>query len=155
MAALALVAVPWPAAAQDAGHASDREAVERVVRDLFDAMRAGDSASARGLFAPEARLERPVSSDGGTELQVVPVEAFLGTIGGAGPDRLDEEIWDVEVRVDGKLATAWMRYRFYLDGEFHHCGVNAFRLYRTADGWKIFGIADTSRTEGCPEAPGG
>lgn len=153
-----------PAGAQEAGEPTDGRAapapaeaaadVERVVHALFDAMRAGDSAAARRLFAPEARLERPVESGGGTELRVVPVERFLASIGGADAGRLDEEIWDVEVRVDGKLATAWMPYLFHLDGEFHHCGVNAFRLYRTPDGWKIFGISDTSRTEGCPEPPG-
>lgn len=153
LALASLPTLPAPAAAQDGSPASDAEAVERVIRDLFDAMAAGDSAAAREQFAAEARLERTVTSDGETRLQVVAVEDFLASIGGAGPGRLEEEIWDVRVRVDGKLATAWMPYRFYLDGAFHHCGVNAFRLYETSDGWKIFGIADTSRTEGCPEPP--
>lgn len=149
----ALAATPGDAAAQAPGEGDGAAAVKAVVTELFDAMRAGDSAAAARLFAPGARLERPVEGESGTELRVVPVDAFLGSIAGAGPGRLDEMIWDVEVRVDGKLATAWMPYLFYLDGALHHCGVNAFRLYRTAGGWKIFGIADTSRTEGCPDPP--
>ena len=48
-----------------------------------------------------------------------------------------------------------MRYAFYLDGELHHCGVNAFQLVRTADGWAAFSIADTSREEGCDWPPDG
>ena len=66
----------------------------------------------------------------------------------------DERIWDAEVRVDGNLATAWMKYAFYAGDEFSHCGVDAFQLFKGVDGWKVFHVADTRRREGC-ETPEG
>jgi hypothetical protein len=36
-----------------------------------------------------------------------------------------------------------------VDGEFSHCGVDAFILVLTEDGWRILSIADTRTTEGC------
>lgn len=158
LAAAALLALlgllPVPAAAQD-GADGGAATPEAVVRGLFDAMRAADSAAARQLLHPDARLHRPVMRDGEPALSVSGVDGWLDAIGGAEPGRLDEKVWNLEIRVDGRLATAWMNYAFHLDGELHHCGVNAFQLVRMADGWKAFGIADTSREEGCEGPPAG
>lgn len=159
-AALMLLApVPggWAAAQQEApgaGGSGGAATPEAAVRGLFDAMRAGDSAAARQLLHPEARLHRPVREDGGAALSVSGIGGWLEAIGGAEPGQLDEKIWGLEVRTDGRLATAWMRYAFYLDGQLHHCGVNAFQLVRLEGGWRAFGIADTSREEGCEGPPG-
>lgn len=149
LALTALVILPRETPAQ-----TGADAPEAAVRGLFDAMRAADSAAARRYLHPEARLHRPVEEEGQPALQASGVEGWLQAIGGAEPGQLDEEIWDLEIRRDGRLATAWMRYAFYLDGEMHHCGVNAFQLVRTADGWAAFSIADTSREEGCEGPPG-
>ena len=61
----------------------------------------------------------------------------------------DERIGDIDVRIDGGLATAWMPYAFYLGDRFSHCGVNAFHLTLTSEGWKILHITDTRRTTDC------
>ena len=150
LAAAAVVALPHRASAQ-AGAGTP----EAAVRGLFDAMRAADSTAARRYLHPEARLHRPVEEEGQPALRVSGVEGWLEAIGGAEPGQLDEEILGLEIRRDGRLATAWMHYAFYLDGELHHCGVNAFQLVRTADGWEAFSIADTSREEGCDGPPDG
>lgn len=150
----ALAAVASPARAQERPAGDSPASPEEAVTALFDAMRAADSARARALFHPEATLSRPVEGDSGVALQRVPLEAFLAAVGGAEPGQLDERIGPVRVQRDGRLATAWMAYTFLLDGSVHHCGVNAFQLFRGDRGWEIFGIADTSRTEGCREEPG-
>lgn len=157
LAAVSVLAAAAPAAAQEAprprsgpGGASSPEA---AVRGLFDAMRAGDSAAARALLHPDARLHRPVRGEDGPALRVSGVAGWLEAIGGAGSGELDEKIWDLEVRTDGDLASAWMRYALYVDGELHHCGVNAFQLVRLGDGWRAFAIADTRREEGCRGPP--
>ncbi len=58
------------------------------------------------------------------------------------------------MRRDGRLATAWMQYAFYLEDDLHHCGVNAFQLVRLDDGWVAFSIADTRREQVCEAPPG-
>ena len=63
------------------------------------------------------------------------------------------EVWanafDPEVRIDGGLATVWAEYTFRVNDTISHCGVDAFQLVRTGDGWKILFVSDTRRTTGC------
>jgi hypothetical protein len=46
-------------------------------------------------------------------------------------------------------------YAFYVGERLSHCGVDAFQLFKGPDGWRIFEIADTRRSEGCEEPEGG
>jgi hypothetical protein len=85
-------------------------------------------------------------------MRSVPIERWLAAVAGA-TISLDERIWDAEVRVDDNLATVWVKYELVAGGEFSHCGVDAFQLFRSAAGWKIFQIADTQRRENCRRAP--
>lgn len=146
---------PAPA---DRREAREAPQVAATVRALFDAMRARDTAAMRALVHPETRLARPVSEGGEVSLSLNPVDAWIEAVGGS--ERVpDERVWDLEVRMRGDLATAWMEYALYLDGRLSHCGVNAFHLFRRGDGWKVFHVSDVARTEGCevPEElrPGG
>ena len=63
-----------------------------------------------------------------------------------------ERIWDPDVRVHGSIATVWAPYDFWTDGKFSHCGVDAFDLIKTSDGWKISGGAFTMEAK-CPLGP--
>lgn len=58
-------------------------------------------------------------------------------------DYLDEEVFDVEVRIDGELAIAWVPYNFYRNNKFSHSGTNAFTLMKFDNLWKIVSVADT------------
>lgn len=147
-----LLAAAGLSATSLAGQSPQAE-VRAVVDGLFDAMRGGDRAAAEALFHPDAVLGGPVQTDEGVGLRMSGVQGFLEAIGNA-EQEWDERIWNVEIRTDSELATAWMSYAFYLDGEFSHCGVNAFQLVRSDDGWKIFVISDTRRQDDCGEIPG-
>jgi hypothetical protein len=133
------------ATAQDAPGDADKEAVVAVVVQLFDGMRAGDSAMVRSTFAPDARLVSTSSRDGQPVLQSVEIDRFVEAVGTPHEQVWDERLWDIEVRIDANLATVWTEYAFYLGEELSHCGVDAFQLFRGRDGWKIFQIADTRR----------
>lgn len=127
----------------------NREALEPV-RALFDGMRARDTTVLAAVFHPDARLNSTSVRDGSTALSEASIPDFVRSIGASEAD-LDERLGPADVRVDGGLATAWMPYAFFVDGEFSHCGVNAFQLVRTDDGWKILQVTDTRRQEACPE----
>ncbi|AKQ44619.1 hypothetical protein TH63_01595 [Rufibacter radiotolerans] len=133
-----------------APQATEAKAVEQAVVKFFDAMRASDSTLARSVLAPNARLISVGAGKDGTVLpRETPMQKFVEMIGQKHPQVLDERIWDVKVAIDGDLATLWCQYAFYVGDTFSHCGVDAFQLYRSATGWKIFSIADTRRKEGC------
>lgn len=148
---LSVLVVGWIPGSPLAAQTPETE-VGAVVQGLFDAMRAGDRAAAEALFHPEAALGGPARSEEGVTLRMSGTQDFLEAVG-SDEREWDERIWDVQIRVDGDLATAWMNYAFFLDGEFSHCGVNAFQLFRSAAGWKIFVVSDTRRQDDCGEIP--
>lgn len=130
-------------------HSTEAVAVMATVNRLFDAMRAGDSTAARSVFHPEATMASVSVRNGVPAVQRGTVDRFVQAIGTPHTEVWDEKIWNPEVRIDGDLATAWMDYAFYLGGKFSHCGVDAFQMIRTSDGWKIFHLADTRRQQPC------
>ena len=135
-------------AAQTSGVEAD---VMQTVRRLFDGMRAGDSAMVRSVFDSGARLVTVAVRNGVPRIERGSLDGFVRAVGTPRADVWDERISDEVVHVDGPLATAWMRYRFYAGSKFSHCGVNSFELIRTSDGWRVSSIADTRRREGCDE----
>jgi hypothetical protein len=48
-----------------------------------------------------------------------------------------ERGFNPQVLIAGPLATVWLPYDFYLDGAWSHCGVDAFTLLKTEEGWRI------------------
>ena len=137
-----------------------------AIQELFRGMRAGDSDAVRSVLAPHARftvlgMEHGGGARGGTaaedaavSIKVQSVDPWVEAIGNS-EGKWDEQIYDVEVRVDDRMASAWVPYTFYLDGVIKHCGVNSIELLRDQEGWKITQLSDTRR-EGpnCPDPVG-
>ncbi len=132
-------------------HGQNPTEVRVVVDALFDSMRSGDGVAAARLFHPDALLYSIAEQDGQPILRIDPVSDFLEAVGGPRTQVWDERISDVEIRVDGPLATAWMNYRFYIGDAFSHCGVNAIQLFQGASGWQIIHLSDTRRLDGCSD----
>lgn len=124
-----------------------------VVDRLFDAMRAGDSASVRAVFHPSATLVTIPPAGAAPMLRTSEVDDFVEAVGAPRAEVWDERTWDAVVNVDGDLATAWMQYAFHVDERLSHCGVNSFQLFGSELGWRIIYIADTRRREGCSVPP--
>jgi hypothetical protein len=133
----------------------DEAAVRAVVVGLFDAMRAGDGDGVRARFTSDGRLQTaaPVP-EGGAVLRETPVERFAASVESPRDEVWDERVDAWEVRVDGPLASVVTDYSFFVGERFSHCGINAFQLLRTAEGWKIFQLTDTRRRAGCAAAEG-
>lgn len=131
----------------------DRDAVLRVVRQLFDGMRARDAAAVRALFHPSAQLFSSSIRDGTPVVTVVPIETFVNAVGRPGTELNDERTRNEIVQIDGTFASVWAEYAFYRGTTFSHCGVDAFHLAKDAGGWKIVAVGDTRRTDGCEDWP--
>ena len=122
-------------------------AVRAAIQQIFDGMRTKDSAMVSARLAEGVVLHRAGERDGVPALSASEAEGWLASIAQEREEILDEQIWDIEIEVDGRLATAWMKFAFFFGGEFSHCGVNAMMLFKDTDGWKIFALADTSRRD--------
>ena len=139
--------VSTPATAQNA-----EDEVQAVVDALFDAMRAADSAAVRLLFHPE--METMASSgarDGVAGVRFGAIEGFIEQVGAAEPGAFDEKIGPAEIRIDDNLATVFTPYAFHYNGNLSHCGVNVFLIAKEGEDWRIVGLADTRRRQGCEE----
>jgi Putative lumazine-binding len=150
-----LIAALLSAAAPSLATAQSAEAeVRQVVTRLFDAMRAGDSATVRAVFHPRAMLGSVLVRSGRPELRLDSLETFVRSVGTPHPEVWDERLSNVRVQVDGPLAALWTDYDFYAGSRFSHCGVDAFQLARTETGWRIIALTDTRRRGAeCPNAP--
>ena len=129
---------------------SDKQDVIRVATQFFDGMRTRDttlmwSTVERGTVLVIAGDPAKARS------QPITMDDFIGRIGkGTGPGG-DERMKDPEVKIDGSLASLWAYYTYTKGGEtqINHCGIDAFLMRKGADGWKIFHLAGTIRTDGC------
>lgn len=139
------------AAAPAEVHGQDEAAVRAAVEQIFEGMRTANPDLVREVFAPDARFAMVEGESGGVAVQSV--EGWLGAIG-TSEGRWDERVYDVDVRVDGAMASVWAPYTFYLDGAVRHCGINSIEMLRDESGWKVTQISDTRRMEDCPDPLG-
>ncbi len=129
--------------------AGDKEDVTAVVQKTFDGMAAHDAAAIRKCFLPGARLTA-IRETG--EVTHTTVEEFAERMGQS-KVAIRERMWDVEVKVEGKLASLWAPYDFERDGKRSHCGIDQANLVRTEKGWKIASLTFTMETKGCAARP--
>ena len=119
------------------------------IHTLFDGMREADGDKVRSVFADEALFFRAHAElrKGRT------VEEFATAVEQNKGDIWDEKIWGVDIKIEGKLASVWTNFAFYLGDTLSHCGVNSFQLYHFDDGWKIIYLVDTYQNQDCKEKP--
>jgi hypothetical protein len=130
---------------------NDEASVKDVLTKVFKAMELGDSAMLRTAFYSQVTTVTVArDKNGNTVLRSESsVDGFAKAVGTPHKEVWHEDIWDVKVQLDGDFAQAWCDYSFHHDKTFIHCGVDAFHLIKTKEGWKIFHLADTRRKTGC------
>ena len=129
---------------------AEHQAIMAPIQSLFDGMREGDGDKVRAAFSPDAifyRAHAELRAGGSAEEFAKAVEQPRDKV-------WNEQIWDIDIKVDDKLASVWTQFAFYLGDELRHCGVNSFQLYHFDDGWKIIYLVDTYRDKGCSGKPG-
>ena len=133
VAMTAMAMLNSPAAAQSA---ADRAAILGTVQAFFDTMTAKDVEGARKILMPQGRFHAVRMRDG--NIRSFSNEEYFADLQAA-KQTMRERIWNPEVRVHGAIATVWTPYDFWIDGKFSHCGIDAFDLVKTDEGWKIAG----------------
>ncbi len=126
--------------------ASPEEAVRAILDEVFDAMRAGDDEKLKTLILPDTSLDR-ISPNKAVERGEA--SGWIGWVGTLNPGQADEQIFDVEIKIEGPLATAWAPFTIAIDGELKSCGVNHFTLIKSEESWKVAYLIDTHTPEKC------
>jgi hypothetical protein len=141
-----LLICSYPVLAQS----SEEVSVKSAIQQLFDGMRKGDSAMVKAVFAERAILQTVQNKkDSTTVVATLALQQFLVAVGTPHTDVWDERITFDKILIDGSLASVWTPYRFFLNNQFSHCGVNSFQLYKSEGGWKIVHLIDTRRKDKC------
>lgn len=142
-----LLGLPFLLTAQ---YTEEEQAAIKSIKQFFDGMRAGDSSIISATLHPTVRFQTVFTDrNGQAQIRMGDAQRFLAQIASPHDEVYDEKIWTYEVKIDGNLASIWTEYSFFLGETFSHCGVNAFHLFKSADGWKITQITDTRRKEKC------
>ena len=124
----------------------------RTIHRFFEAMAERDVEATSEVVIPEGRFFSVRQEDGETVIRSFTNQEYIAGLADREQDVV-ERFWEPEVRIDGGIATVRAPYDFYLDGEFHHCGIDVFDLVNDGSGWKITGGVYTVETSGCPESP--
>jgi len=113
-------------------------------------MKRSDNQLLLSCFADSAIMQTIVKDvSGGNLVKNESVNSFAAVIASMPKETADERISFDMIKLDGALATVWTPYKFYLNGQFSHCGVNSFQLVRLKGQWKIQYLIDTRRKQGC------
>ena len=139
--AVTVLALPQQARAQQ-----DEAQVLATVQRFFDSMTAKDTAAARQILVMDATYYSVREDDSGTMMRGSTNQEYVEQLATT-TDDLQEMMWDPQVMVHEGIAVVWTPYEFHVNGEFSHCGVDAFSLVRVDGQWKIAGIVYTVERE--------
>lgn len=130
---------------------NDEKEVKAVIDRMFEGFKKQDSLILKETLGESCFLKSIIKTKTGeTKLQEEPMSAFIKAIGTKREGvTLDERLLSYDIKIDGAMAMAWTPYNLYVNEKFIHCGVDVFTLMKTDKGWKIIGIVDTRRKEGC------
>ena len=131
----------------------EREAVMRTMQAFFDTMTAHDVEGARQILQPQGRFHAMTMKDGKPDVRAFANEEYFAQLQ-ASKQKMQERIWNPDVRINGLIANVTAPYDFWIDGKFSHCGVDAFDLIKTEDGWKIAGGVYTVESRCAPSPLG-
>jgi Putative lumazine-binding len=132
---------------------TEKDAVQKAVQVFFDTMAARDVEGARGILQPQGRFHAMSVRDGKPDVRAFSNEEYFAILQ-ASKQKMRERTWNPDVSIHGLIATFRAPYDFWIDGKLSHCGVDAFDLIKTEDGWKIAGGVYTVESNCAPSPLG-
>ncbi|WP_291868529.1 nuclear transport factor 2 family protein [Maribacter sp.] len=130
---------------------TEENMAKQTVLDFFKAFHAQDSVKMKKVVSSKVVLQS-IGENRAGEI-TVRTEKFKDLIRYivSIPDTLqfEEKLLSFDVKVDGSMANVWVPYEFWLNAEFHHCGVNSFQLFKEQSQWRIIYLIDTRRKDEC------
>jgi hypothetical protein len=115
------------------------------VQSFFEAFHQRDSLQLTHHFDSEAKLLFTSNDHSGQPKQKkLTVHDFIVRVS-TRPDYplWEERIGEPTITQHQNLATVWVPFEFYLDGELSHSGHNLFQFFWNGSKWKIVFLSDT------------
>ncbi|WP_242135292.1 nuclear transport factor 2 family protein [Aestuariivivens marinum] len=134
------------------GQVDDTLDIRKTVDTFFEGFHKGDTTLMKSVMMDKVVLQTAFRNMEGKDVlrNDGNLSKLLETIANRPADqKWDERLLDYSIQVDGNMANAWTPYEFWFNGEFSHCGVNSFQLFKDGDQWKIIYLIDTRRRKSC------
>ncbi len=133
------------------GQTDEETQVKATVDVFFEGFHKGDTALMKSVMADKILMQTAYRNKEGKDILVTDNPKKLINAIADRPDdqKWDERLLDYRIQVDGNMANAWTPYEFWFNGEFSHCGVNSFQMFKDGDIWKIIYLIDTRRRSSC------
>jgi hypothetical protein len=132
---------------------TEKDAVMKAVQRFFDTMAARDVEGSRAILQPQGRFHAMSVRDGKPDVRAFSNEEYFAILQSS-KQKMRERTWNPDVSIHGLIATFRAPYDFWIDGKLSHCGVDAFDLIKTEDGWKIAGGVYTVESQCAPSPLG-
>jgi len=125
---------------------SDNVTIRASIETFFDGFHQKDSLLMRSVLHKSFKLESVAVRDNKISKRDFNGKEFISAV----TQRSDNPVWkekllSYEIKIDGPLANAWVKYEFWIDNKLSHCGVNSIHLLKDGLKWKIFSISDSRR----------
>jgi len=129
------------------------EDAKNVIDTFFEGFHEGDTLKMRSVMVKNLPTQTVFATkDGKNIVKDGTGDELLIAVANRAEDQIwDERLMDYKIQIDGNLAHVWTPYEFWYNGEFSHCGANAFTLAKKDDGWKIIHLIDSRRRSSCGE----
>lgn len=133
------------------GQTHEDTLVKAAVDTFFEGFHKGDTALMKSVMADKILMQTAYRNKEGKDILVTDNPNKLINAIADRPDdqKWDERLLDYSIQVDGNMANAWTPYEFWFNGEFSHCGVNSFQLFKNGNTWEIIYLIDTRRRATC------
>lgn len=116
---------------------------KETVNTFFEALNSKNAEQIEVLMADDLKLHS-LSISTESKLSSTDKETFINSIKNIGPEvTIEERIFDVESLENNRIATVWVPYQFYVNGNFSHEGINVFTMVKIEEVWTITSITDT------------
>lgn len=133
------------------GQTNEKAEVQATINLFFEGFHKGDTSLMKSVMADKVVMQTAYRNKEGKDILVTDnIDKLITAIA----DRPEDQKWDerllgYNIQVDGNMANVWTPYEFWFNGEFSHCGVNSFQLFKNGEQWKIIYMIDTRRRTTC------
>jgi hypothetical protein len=122
--------------------------VVSIVEQFFTVLESRDIKLAKKILIPEGSYFSIREKGNDVLLKHSNFQEFVKSLPNS-KENYKEIMRNPKVLIHDRIAVLWADYNFYRDGKFSHCGVDAFSLVKTENGWKIAGIIYTVEKTDC------
>jgi hypothetical protein len=125
---------------------AQKSEVQQTIQTFFEGFHAKDTLKIKSTCSEKLVLQSISESAKGNKFSTeTPNEFYVAMTTIPAEMQFEERILGYNIQIDGTMAHAWTPYEFYINGKLSHKGVNAFTLFKEAEGWKIVHLIDTRR----------